>query len=180
MFEGVPTHSDSSRFWRVVEKHRVNMFYTAPTAIRGLMRGRGRVDCCDKSSLACWAASVSQLIPKLGWYHNVVGEEWCSVDTRFQRNWWNTITPLPLTATKQGQRQTIFCRNQFLSMVKITPTEPPMEIYALTILGSKCAVMAIINASRNLFCHFRALFPETALAATKTAIIGSPGALMMC
>ena len=53
MFEGVPTYPDSSRFWRVVEKHKVNMFYTAPTAIRALMReGEAPVACCDKSSLA--------------------------------------------------------------------------------------------------------------------------------
>jgi acetyl-CoA synthetase len=52
MFEGVPTYPDSSRFWRIVEKHRVNMFYTAPTAIRALMReGEAPVASCDKSSL---------------------------------------------------------------------------------------------------------------------------------
>jgi acetyl-CoA synthetase len=53
MFEGVPTYPDSSRFWQVVDKHKVNMFYTAPTAIRALMReGDGPVKSCDRSSLA--------------------------------------------------------------------------------------------------------------------------------
>ena len=52
MFEGVPTYPDSSRFWQVVDKHKVNIFYTAPTAIRALMReGDGPVKACDRSSL---------------------------------------------------------------------------------------------------------------------------------
>ena len=107
MFEGVPTYPDSSRFWRVVEKHKVNMFYTAPTAIRALMReGEAPVACCDKSSLRLLGSVGEPINPEAWmWYHNVVGEERCSiVDTWFQTETGGImITPLPgATATKPG------------------------------------------------------------------------------
>ncbi len=107
MFEGVPTYPDSSRFWRVVEKHKVNMFYTAPTAIRALMReGETPVACCDKSSLRLLGSVGEPINPEAWmWYHNVVGEERCSiVDTWFQTETGGImITPLPgATATKPG------------------------------------------------------------------------------
>jgi len=107
MFEGVPTYPDSSRFWRVVEKHKVNIFYTAPTAIRALMReGDGPVTSCDRSSLRLLGSVGEPINPEAWmWYHKVVGEKRCPiVDT-----WWQTetggilITPLPgATATKPG------------------------------------------------------------------------------
>jgi acetyl-CoA synthetase len=107
MFEGVPTYPDSSRFWRVVEKHKVNIFYTAPTAIRALMReGDKPVTVCDRSSLRLLGSVGEPINPEAWmWYHNVVGEKRCPiVDT-----WWQTetggilITPLPgATATKPG------------------------------------------------------------------------------
>ena len=107
MFEGVPTYPDSSRFWRVVQKHRVNIFYTAPTAIRALMReGDKPVTVCDRSSLRLLGSVGEPINPEAWmWYHNVVGEKRCPiVDT-----WWQTetggilITPLPgATATKPG------------------------------------------------------------------------------
>ena len=107
MFEGVPTYPDSSRFWRVVEKHKVTIFYTAPTAIRALMReGEEPVTCCDRSSLRLLGSVGEPINPEAWmWYHTVVGEERCPiVDT-----WWQTetggilITPLPgATATKPG------------------------------------------------------------------------------
>ena len=107
MFEGVPTYPDSSRFWRVVEKHKVTIFYTAPTAIRALMReGEDPVTCCDRSSLRLLGSVGEPINPEAWmWYHTVVGEERCPiVDT-----WWQTetggilITPLPgATATKPG------------------------------------------------------------------------------
>ena len=107
MFEGVPTYPDSSRFWRVVEKHKVNIFYTAPTAIRALMReGDKPVTVCDRSSLRLLGSVGEPINPEAWmWYHNVVGEKCCPiVDT-----WWQTetggilITPLPgATATKPG------------------------------------------------------------------------------
>ena len=107
MFEGVPTYPDSSRFWRVVEKHKVNMFYTAPTAIRALMReGEAPVACCDKSSLRLLGSVGEPINPEAWmWYHNVVGEKRCAiVDTWFQTETGGImITPLPgATATKPG------------------------------------------------------------------------------
>ncbi len=107
MFEGVPTYPDSSRFWRVIEKHKVNMFYTAPTAIRALMReGEAPVACCDKSSLRLLGSVGEPINPEAWmWYHNVVGEKRCSiVDTWFQTETGGImITPLPgATATKPG------------------------------------------------------------------------------
>ncbi|MGC6516574.1 MAG: acetate--CoA ligase [Candidatus Puniceispirillaceae bacterium] len=107
MFEGVPTYPDSSRFWQVVEKHKVNIFYTAPTAIRALMReGDDPVKKYDRSSLRLLGSVGEPINPEAWmWYHNVVGEGRCPiVDT-----WWQTetggilITPLPgATATKPG------------------------------------------------------------------------------
>ena len=107
MFEGVPTYPDSGRFWQVVEKHKVSIFYTAPPAIRALMReGDGPVKKWDKSSLRLLGSVGEPINPEAWmWYHYVVGEKRCPiVDT-----WWQTetggilITPLPgATATKPG------------------------------------------------------------------------------
>ena len=107
MFEGVPTWPDSSRFWQVVEKHKVSIFYTAPTAIRALMReGDAPVTGCDRSSLRLLGSVGEPINPEAWmWYHDVVGEGRCPiVDT-----WWQTetggilITPLPgATSTKPG------------------------------------------------------------------------------
>ena len=107
MFEGVPTWPDSSRFWQVVEKHKVSIFYTAPTAIRALMReGDAPVSGCDRSSLRLLGSVGEPINPEAWmWYHEIVGEGRCPiVDT-----WWQTetggilITPLPgATATKPG------------------------------------------------------------------------------
>ncbi len=99
MFEGVPTFPDASRFWQVCEKHGVNQFYTAPTAIRALMgQGTEFVDVCDLSSLRILGTVGEPINPEAwNWYHNVVGKGCCPiVDT-----WWQTetgghlLTPLP-------------------------------------------------------------------------------------
>jgi acetyl-CoA synthetase len=107
LFEGVPNYPDASRFWRVIEKHRVNIFYTAPTAIRTLMReGDAPVQATDRSSLRLLASVGEPINPEAWlWYWRVVGEERCPViDT-----WWQTetgghlITPLPgAVALKPG------------------------------------------------------------------------------
>ncbi|MGQ0665142.1 MAG: acetate--CoA ligase [Pseudomonadota bacterium] len=107
MFEGVPNHPDFSRFWQVVDKHRVHIFYTAPTAIRALMReGDGPVKKTSRKSLRLLGTVGEPINPEAWlWYHNVVGERRCPiVDT-----WWQTetggilITPLPgAIATKPG------------------------------------------------------------------------------
>jgi acetyl-CoA synthetase len=107
MFEGVPNYPDHSRFWQTVEKHHVNLFYTAPTALRALMReGDGWPGKCDLSSLRL-LGTVGEPIkaPEWLWYHHVIGQTRCPiVDT-----WWQTetggilISPLPgAIPTKPG------------------------------------------------------------------------------
>ena len=99
MFEGVPNFPDSSRFWQVVDKHKVNIFYTAPTAIRALMReGEAPVKRTSRKSLRLLGSVGEPINPEAWlWYHRVVGDGRCPiVDT-----WWQTetggilITPLP-------------------------------------------------------------------------------------
>ena len=107
MFEGVPTYPDSSRFWRVVDKHNVNIFYTAPTAIRALMReGNDPVKTCGRSSLRLLGTVGEPINPEAWmWYHEVVGDGRCPiVDTWFQTETGGImITPLPgATVTKPG------------------------------------------------------------------------------
>mmetsp|Transcript_24318 Transcript_24318/g.31674 ORF Transcript_24318/g.31674 Transcript_24318/m.31674 type:complete len:648 (+) Transcript_24318:615-2558(+) len=113
MFEGVPTYPDASRFWQVCEKHKVNQFYTAPTAIRALMaQGKEPVEKCDLSSLKVLGTVGEPINPEAwNWYNEVVGKGNCPiVDT-----WWQTetgghmITPLPgATAAKPGSATTPF------------------------------------------------------------------------
>ena len=107
MFEGVPNYPDSSRVWQVCDKHKVNIFYTAPTAIRALMReGDGPVKKTKRDSLRLLGSVGEPINPEAWeWYHRVVGDGRCPiVDT-----WWQTetggilITPLPgATPLKPG------------------------------------------------------------------------------
>ena len=107
MFEGVPNYPDASRFWQVVDKHQVNIFYTAPTAIRALMgAGNELVQQTSRSSLKILGTVGEPINPEAWeWYYSVVGEERCPVvDT-----WWQTetgghmITPMPFaTELKPG------------------------------------------------------------------------------
>ena len=107
MFEGIPTYPDVSRFWNVIDKHKVNIFYTAPTAIRALMaQGDEPVTSTDRSTLRLLGTVGEPINPEAWeWYHKVVGDERCPVvDT-----WWQTetggilISPLPgATALKPG------------------------------------------------------------------------------
>ncbi len=99
MFEGVPNYPDASRFWQVIDKHDVNIFYTAPTALRALMReGDAFVERCSRKSLRILASVGEPINPEAWlWYYNIVGERRCPViDT-----WWQTetgghmIAPLP-------------------------------------------------------------------------------------
>ena len=99
MFEGVPNHPDSSRFWQVVDKHKVTLFYTAPTAIRALMRdGEAPVKKTKRTSLRLLGSVGEPINPEAWeWYWRVIGDGRCPiVDT-----WWQTetggilITPLP-------------------------------------------------------------------------------------
>ncbi|MFN3170506.1 MAG: acetate--CoA ligase [Hyphomicrobiales bacterium] len=107
MFEGVPTYPSPSRFWDVVDKHKVSIFYTAPTAIRSLMgAGQEHVKKTSRSSLRILGSVGEPINPEAwNWYYDVVGDKRCPiVDT-----WWQTetggilITPLPgATALKPG------------------------------------------------------------------------------
>ncbi|MES2311434.1 MAG: acetate--CoA ligase [Pseudomonadota bacterium] len=107
MFEGVPNYPDVSRFWQVIDKHQVTLFYTAPTAIRALMReGEAPVKACSRASLRLLGSVGEPINPEAWtWYYRVVGDERCPiVDT-----WWQTetggilISPLAgAIATKPG------------------------------------------------------------------------------
>jgi len=107
MFEGVPNYPTNSRFWEVIDKHKVNTFYTAPTAIRALMQaGEGPVKKTSRASLRLMGSVGEPINPEAWeWYHHVVGDDRCPiVDT-----WWQTetggilITPLPgATKLKPG------------------------------------------------------------------------------
>jgi acetyl-CoA synthetase len=107
LFEGLPTYPDSSRVWEICDRHNVNIFYTAPTAIRALMRdGNGPVNKTSRKSIRLLGTVGEPINPEAwSWYHNVVGAGRCPiVDT-----WWQTetggimITPLPgATAMKPG------------------------------------------------------------------------------
>jgi acetyl-CoA synthetase len=107
MFEGVPTYPDASRFWQVIDKHQVNTFYTAPTAIRALMgAGDEFVDKSNRTSLRILGSVGEPINPEAwAWYYHKIGKGQCPiVDT-----WWQTetgghmITPLPYaTALKAG------------------------------------------------------------------------------
>jgi acetyl-CoA synthetase len=107
VFEGVPTYPDAGRFWKMIQDHKVNVFYTAPTAIRSLIKAGGDLPKqYDLSSLRILGTVGEPINPEAWmWYHTVVGNERCPiVDT-----WWQTetgghlITPLPgATPTKPG------------------------------------------------------------------------------
>ncbi len=113
MFEGVPTYPDASRFWQVIDKHQVNIFYTAPTAIRALMAaGDDPVKKTSRSSLRLLGSVGEPINPEAWeWYYHVVGDARCPiVDT-----WWQTetggimITPIPgVTDLKPGSASTPF------------------------------------------------------------------------
>jgi acetyl-CoA synthetase len=90
MFEGVPNYPDSSRFWQVIDKHKVNIFYTAPTAIRALMRdGEAPVKKTSRKSLRVLGSVGEPINPEAwNWYYRVIGDSRCPiVDT-----WWQTET----------------------------------------------------------------------------------------
>ena len=113
MFEGVPTYPDVSRFWQVIDKHQVNIFYTAPTAIRALMSdGDEPVKSTSRASLRLLGSVGEPINPEAWeWYYHVVGDSRCPiVDT-----WWQTetgaimISPLPgVTDLKPGAASTPF------------------------------------------------------------------------
>ena len=135
MFEGVPNYPDFGRFWDVVDKHKVNQFYTAPTALRALMKeGNGWVNSRNLSSLRL-LGTVGETIkePEWNWYYNVVGKTKCPiVDT-----WWQTetggilISPLPgATPIKPGSATL-----PFFGVVPVLMTEEGEEIKGNNVSG---------------------------------------------
>ena len=135
MFEGVPNFPDFGRFWDVVDKHKVNQFYTAPTALRALMKeGDSWVETRDLSSLRI-LGTVGEPIkePEWNWYHKVIGKGKCPiVDT-----WWQTetggilITPLPgATPTKPGS-----ATFPFFGIEPVLMTEDGKEIKGNNVSG---------------------------------------------
>jgi acetyl-CoA synthetase len=100
MFEGIPTYPDSSRWWHIVDKYKVNIFYTAPTAIRSLMReGDGPVKSTSRKSLKLLGTVGEPINPEAWmWYYKIIGESKCPiVDT-----WWQTETGGILIAPQPG------------------------------------------------------------------------------
>ena len=111
MFEGIPSYPDSSRFWQVIDKHQVNIFYTAPTALRALMReGDGPLQGTSRASLRLLGSVGEPINPQaLDWYFNTVGQQRCPiVDT-----WWQTETgAIMLSPLASAQRIKPGCATQ--------------------------------------------------------------------
>ena len=184
MFEGVPNYPDASRHWQVCDKHQVNIYYTAPTALRALMReGNDPVTKTSRKSLRLLGSVGEPINPEAWlWYYNVVGDGRCPiVDT-----WWQTetggimITPLPgATALKPGSATRPF----FGIMPALVAGDGKWAIYASLIAGpARCAAcMVIMTAlSKRIFRPIPAsISPATAAAATRTAITGLPAGSMM-
>lgn len=150
MFEGVPTYPDASRFWQVIDKHKVNIFYTAPTAIRALMReGDAPVKKTSRKSLRILGSVGEPINPEAWmWYHKVVGDERCPiVDT-----WWQTetggilITPLPgATALKPGS-----ATKPFFGVIPLLVDADGNEIKGAA-SGNLCIVDAWPGMMRTVF-----------------------------
>ncbi len=187
MFEGVPNYPDASRFWQVIDKHQVNIFYTAPTALRALMReGEGPVKATSRSSLRLLGSVGEPINPEAWeWYYHVVGETRCPiVDT-----WWQTetgsilITPLPgATDLKPGS-----ATRPFFGVQPVLLDEQGKEIE-----GPGAGVLAIKTSwpsqirsvygdhQRMIDTYFKPYpgyyFTGDGAAATRTATGGSPAA----
>ena len=188
MFEGVPNYPDSSRFWQVIDKHKVNIFYTAPTAIRALMReGEAPVKKTSRKSLRLLGSVGEPINPEAWlWYHRVVGDGRVPiVDT-----WWQTetggilITPLPgATALEAGlgdaavlrrqagdrrrQRQGARGRGRGQSLHRRFTGRARCAPSSATTSASSRPISPPTTASTS---------PATARAATRTGITGSPAA----
>ena len=151
MFEGVPNYPDFGRFWQVVEKHRVNLFYTAPTALRALMKeGDAWVNKYNRSTLRL-LGTVGEPIkePEWLWYYNVVGEGRCPiVDT-----WWQTetggilITPLPATTPLKPGSVTL----PFFGVVPVILNEAGNEVEGNPASGYLCIKTAWPSLMRTVY-----------------------------
>ncbi len=151
MFEGVPNYPDFGRFWDIVDKYKINIFYTAPTALRALMReGNSWVDSHDLSSLRL-LGTVGEPIkePEWLWYYNVIGRGKCPImDT-----WWQTetggilITPLPgITSLKPGS-----ATFPFFGIEPVILTEDGKEIEGNNVSGLLAIKSAWPGIMRTLY-----------------------------
>ncbi|WP_434595479.1 acetate--CoA ligase [Pseudomonas sp. R4-83] len=138
MFEGVPSYPSSSRFWQVIDKHNVNIFYTAPTALRALMReGAGPLKETSRQSLRLLGSVGEPINPEAWeWYFNVVGEQRCPiVDT-----WWQTETGgIMLSPLVSAQRIKPGCATQ--PMFGVQPVL--LDEHGKEIAGAGSGVLAI-------------------------------------
>jgi acetyl-CoA synthetase len=138
MFEGVPSYPDSSRFWQVIDKHQVNIFYTAPTALRALMReGHGPLESTSRASLRLLGSVGEPINPEAwDWYFNAVGEQRCPiVDT-----WWQTETGgIMLSPLVSAQRIKPGCATQ--PMFGVQPVL--LDEHGRPFTGPGCGVLAI-------------------------------------
>ena len=190
MFEGVPNYPTMSRFWEVIDKHKVNIFYTAPTAIRALMQaGDEPVKKTSRASRCGCSASVGEPINPEAWewYYRVVGDSRCPiVDT-----WWQTetggilITPLPGATDAQARLgDAAVLRRASRQLVdadgKVLEGAAAAAISCIADSGpARCAPsMATTSASSTPTSRPipASTSPATAAAATRTAITGSPAA----
>lgn len=130
LYEGAPNHPYPNRWWQMIEKYGVNVFYTSPTAIRGLMRfGASWAEKHDLSSLRLLGSVGEPINPEAWkWYYNVIGKDKCPImDT-----WWQTetggfmITPLPITPLKPGSATKPFFGNE-MAIVDDKGNEVPDE-----------------------------------------------------
>ncbi len=188
MFEGVPNYPTTSRFWEVCDKHKVNIIYTAPTAIRALMQGgNDPVKKTSRKSLRLLGTVGEPINPEAWeWYYHVVGDDRCPiVDT-----WWQTetggilITPLPgATRLKPGSATRPF----FGVVPEIVDADGKVQEGATS--GNLCiadsagrARCAPSTATMSVSCRLisrptrASTSPATAAGATPTAITGSPAA----
>ena len=187
MFEGVPNYPSVSRMWEVVDKHKVNLFYTAPTAIRSLMgAGNGPVETTSRRSLRVLGSVGEPINPEAwNWYYRVVGESRCPiVDT-----WWQTetggilITPLPGATTlkaRVGDAVPSSASSRRSSMPRARSRTGACEgnlVHRPILARADAHHLRRPQALRgDLFLGLpgTSILPATAAGATRTAIIGSP------
>ena len=151
MFEGVPNYPDFGRFWSIVDKHKINIFYTAPTALRALMKeGDSWVHDHDLSSLRL-LGTVGEPIkePEWNWYYNIIGKQRCPiVDT-----WWQTetggilITPLPGATPLKAGSATL----PFFGIEPVILTEEGVEIEGNGVSGLLAIKSAWPGIMRSIY-----------------------------
>ena len=186
MFEGVPNYPDPSRFWQVCDKHKVSIFYTAPTAIRALMReGEDYVRKTDRKSLRLLGTVGEPINPEAWlWYYDNVGDQRCPiVDT-----WWQTetggilISPLPgATPLKPGSATRPFFGIEPVIVDGEGNSAGGRRARAICVWRARgrgrCAPCSATTSalSRPISRPFRAsISPATAPGATATGSTGSP------